>query len=229
MQTAESGSHMNEREKFAEWWIKLNPAPYYEGIEEAIAWHAWQAALAQQREPQKARPDFIAGYDAGMADAKRIQAAREAEKPLREPIDGFGGNLDEAFDAEPVAEVFDTFGNTKDPDKCVGHVWLRAGNIPRRGTKLYLAPTILEGWRPAVIAFANALEAKLKVNDYKGGWADCSNEYLMDRLEGEVRELNFAVDRQTAERIRAECVDVANYAMMVFDNAMLAAVKEPKS
>ena len=29
-------------------------------------------ALAQQELPQKERPDFMAGYDAGMADAKRM-------------------------------------------------------------------------------------------------------------------------------------------------------------
>ena len=37
------------------------------------------AAGARPVEPvQKLRPDFIAGYDAGMADAKRIQAAQPA-------------------------------------------------------------------------------------------------------------------------------------------------------
>ena len=45
-------------------------------------------ALAQQWGPQQARSDFIAGYGEGMADAKRMQAAQEAEKPLREPVDG---------------------------------------------------------------------------------------------------------------------------------------------
>ena len=33
---------------------------------------AGRAALAQQELPQKERPDFMAGYDAGMADAKRM-------------------------------------------------------------------------------------------------------------------------------------------------------------
>ena len=33
---------------------------------------ALNAALAQQELPQKERPDFMAGYDAGMADAKRM-------------------------------------------------------------------------------------------------------------------------------------------------------------
>ena len=43
--------------------------------------------------------------------------------------------------AEPVAEIFDTFGNSQDPTKCVGHVWLKVGYFPPRGTKLYAHPT----------------------------------------------------------------------------------------
>ena len=38
--------------------------------QDAIA--SGRAALAQQELPQKERPDFMAGYDAGMADAKRM-------------------------------------------------------------------------------------------------------------------------------------------------------------
>lgn len=38
---------------------------------------ALNAALAQQELPQKERPDFMAGYDAGMADAKRMAQQRE--------------------------------------------------------------------------------------------------------------------------------------------------------
>lgn len=41
----------------------------------------YPAAGARPVEPvQKLRPDFIAGYDAGMADAKRIQAAQPAQQ-----------------------------------------------------------------------------------------------------------------------------------------------------
>ena len=36
------------------------------------AFEALRTALAQQELPQKERPDFMAGYDAGMADAKRM-------------------------------------------------------------------------------------------------------------------------------------------------------------
>ena len=42
---------------------------------------AGHAALAQQELPQKARPDFMAGYDAGMADAKRM-AQQVEQQPV---------------------------------------------------------------------------------------------------------------------------------------------------
>ena len=51
---------------------------------EPIGWQAIEAwntrtALAQQELPQKARPDFMAGYDAGMADAKRMAQQGDPE------------------------------------------------------------------------------------------------------------------------------------------------------
>jgi hypothetical protein len=38
---------MSERERFEAWWKTMNEAPWYEGIQRAIAWNAWQAALTQ--------------------------------------------------------------------------------------------------------------------------------------------------------------------------------------
>ena len=40
---------------------------------------AGSAALAQRELPQKERPDFMAGYDAGMADAKRMAQQGEQQ------------------------------------------------------------------------------------------------------------------------------------------------------
>ena len=63
-----------------------------EGVEAAIKAGDWKVdgacdpdlavyrlreALAEQNKPQKERQDFIDGYDAGMADAKRIQQAEQ--------------------------------------------------------------------------------------------------------------------------------------------------------
>lgn len=51
------------------------------------------AAGARPVEPvQKLRPDFIAGYDAGMADAKRIQAHQPAPAAVVGPSDCLAGS-----------------------------------------------------------------------------------------------------------------------------------------
>ncbi len=80
--------------------------------------------------------------------------------------------------------------------------------------------------RPAVLAFAYAMETKLRVNDHKGGWARCSNGYLLRRLRNETKELASALHRQNRSRkdwnshaplILAEAADVANFAMMIAD------------
>lgn len=39
--------------------------------------------------------------------------------------------------AESVAEVYDTFGNSRGPGRCTAHVWLKRGWFPPRGTQLY--------------------------------------------------------------------------------------------
>lgn len=49
------------------------------------AFEALRTALAQQELPQKERPDFMAGYDAGMADAKRM--AQQVEQPTQRQLD----------------------------------------------------------------------------------------------------------------------------------------------
>ena len=49
---------------------------YRQGVEDGKA-----EALAQQELPQKERLDFMAGYDAGMADAKRMAQQWEQAKP----------------------------------------------------------------------------------------------------------------------------------------------------
>lgn len=46
--------------------------PSFDGNAVEAAIESLKAALAQQELPQKERPDFMAGYDAGMADAKRM-------------------------------------------------------------------------------------------------------------------------------------------------------------
>ena len=84
----------------------------------------------------------------GMAGAclaweSALAAAPKAQQPRPEPVAWTGDPSTQDYTStqpEPVAEVYDTFGNTQDPTKCSGHVWLAPGYFPPRGTKLYAAP-----------------------------------------------------------------------------------------
>lgn len=78
-------------------------------------------------------------------------------------------------------------------------------------------------WRPEVVAFANAMERKLRDNDWKGGWKEDASGALMVRVHEEFREFTTAhlqYPRDT-ERYRADLLnegaDVANMIMMVVD------------
>lgn len=56
-----------------------SPSFTQEILDLCVKLRAALAAPATAPEPLKARPDFIAGYDAGMADAKRMQMAAALE------------------------------------------------------------------------------------------------------------------------------------------------------
>lgn len=72
--------------------------------------------------------------------------------------------------------------------------------------------------RDEVRVFAETMEEQLKENDYKGGWQNCSNSYLLGRLKDEVEELKIALlDYESGPAIVKEAVDVANFAMMIAD------------
>lgn len=43
-------------------------------------------------------------------------------------------------------------------------------------------------WRPEVVAFADAMERKLRANDYKGGWKDMAPHLLLMRVFDELDE-----------------------------------------
>ena len=75
--------------------------------------------------------------------------------------------------------------------------------------------------RHSLVRFVKQMELKLRENDHKGGWENSSTEYLfdslceeVDELQGELSEINDPSD----ERVKGECLDVANFAMMLFDN-----------
>lgn len=70
--------------------------------------------------------------------------------------------------------------------------------------------------RPEVLGFALLMEAKLRLNDHKRHWSKCADDYLFGRLKDEVEELHIALTFH--HRVIEECVDVANFAMMIADN-----------
>ena len=70
--------------------------------------------------------------------------------------------------------------------------------------------------RKAVMLFAQAMERKLKKNDYKGGWEDCSIPFLIDKLNEESKEFQTALDNRS-NRMLNESADVANILMMLCD------------
>lgn len=69
--------------------------------------------------------------------------------------------------------------------------------------------------RSEVAEFAQAMEARLRKNDWKGHWRHCTGAYLFNRMRGEITELSKA----PPEDRLAEAADVANFAMMIADNA----------
>ena len=69
--------------------------------------------------------------------------------------------------------------------------------------------------RQSVATFAQAMEEKLRENDHKGGWEDCTMQYLSMRLTQEREELRKAVERGNPEEVLREAADVANFCMMI--------------
>lgn len=76
------------------------------------------------------------------------------------------------------------------------------------------------GLRAEVLWFAQAMERELQANDHKSHWSGCEVTYLLRRLRDEMGELDRALSNGApSERIISEAADVANFAMMVADNA----------
>lgn len=74
--------------------------------------------------------------------------------------------------------------------------------------------------RPEVQWFARRMEKKLQANDHKQHWSKCNNDYLIHRLYQEAHELWSAIQNgEPIENIISEAADVANFALMIADNA----------
>lgn len=75
-------------------------------------------------------------------------------------------------------------------------------------------------WLETVRWFRGRMVQKLRANDHKRGWEDDGYEDLLLRLREETAELARAIrkNRPPATIIK-EAADVANFAMMIADNA----------
>lgn len=72
--------------------------------------------------------------------------------------------------------------------------------------------------RAAVAQFASAMEKVLQENDHKGGWGMENILTLFEKLGREYLELQTAMlAAEEPEEIMDECVDLANFAMMMYD------------
>ena len=76
--------------------------------------------------------------------------------------------------------------------------------------------------RPEVQWFAEQMELALEANDHKGGWGNDSSSALLTRLREETEELKTTLNkghRLSPSHAVKEAADVANFAMMIADNA----------
>lgn len=70
--------------------------------------------------------------------------------------------------------------------------------------------------RSSVKWFAQLMEQKLRDNDHKDHWSYSTEGYLIGRITDEYAELKRA--KSFNDKIE-ECVDIANFAMMIADCA----------
>ena len=81
--------------------------------------------------------------------------------------------------------------------------------------------------RPSVKRFAEAMERVLRKNDHKEGWDELTNHHLLERMQDELQEChdemyhrNDCREPDVPNLCNAvhEVIDLANFAMMFFDN-----------
>lgn len=72
--------------------------------------------------------------------------------------------------------------------------------------------------RDSVKNFSTEMEYILSNNDDKGGWRYRPRKNLLDFLKLEIEELEESLINGHEELIQKECVDVANFVHMIWDN-----------
>lgn len=72
--------------------------------------------------------------------------------------------------------------------------------------------------RPQVLAFALAMEERLRANDHKGGWLHMPNGTICSRIKQEHTEFLVALATKDPVQILHEAADVGNFYMMACQN-----------
>jgi len=83
--------------------------------------------------------------------------------------------------------------------------------------------------RPEVIDFSQRMEFVLQENDDKSHWSEATQNYLQAKLEASQAKLHNAVCDNKHGEVVKQAVHVANYAMMLADNAVRLQARSPKS
>ena len=76
-----------------------------------------------------------------------------------------------------------------------------------------------------LLPFVDAMRVKLAMNKHKGKWENISLDVAMDKLRGEVDELEEAIKRGNTVEMLLESADVANQAMIAFNIALQKALE----
>jgi len=81
------------------------------------------------------------------------------------------------------------------------------------------AENTTDGINEAVANFSTHMKHKLLLTRHRPHWDGSSKLFLFDRMKDEMLELGLALDSGERKSIVREAADVANFAMMIADNA----------
>lgn len=75
--------------------------------------------------------------------------------------------------------------------------------------------------RPVLVWFIKEMDARLTLNEWKGGWDDCDIPYLLGRASANLNLVHTAVIENSSDSLKTFavqcCADCANYCMMMAD------------
>ena len=72
--------------------------------------------------------------------------------------------------------------------------------------------------RPEVKKFAIAMEKRLRINDYKGGWHYEKPPYFVNKIIIHSAQLSNDVFYDVLDDAPIDCINIANYCMMLYVN-----------